>query len=85
LFDEKAWTPRETTMNAPEDVRLHEWAEFNVPAELLNRPRSVSPLARRVLAGGRPAIAPEGSRPRAFPDLGALLLPSFGFRSLPKP
>jgi hypothetical protein len=72
-------------MSAPEDIRLYEWAEFNVPADLLDRPRSVSPLARRVLAGDRRPIAAEGGKPRAFPDLGALLLPSFGFRSLPKP
>jgi hypothetical protein len=72
-------------MNAPEDVRLYEWAEFNVPADLLDRPRSMSPLARRVLTGGRPPVPAEGAKSRAFPKLGSMLLPSFGLRSLPKP
>jgi len=72
-------------MNAPEDIRLYEWAEFNLPAELLARPRSVSPLARRVLAADRRPVATEGADTRTFPDLGSLLLPGLGFRSLPKP
>jgi len=72
-------------MNAPENIRLYEWAEFNVPAELAARPRSVSPLARRVLAADRRPGAPEGASARTFPDLGSLLLPGLGFRSLPKP
>lgn len=71
-------------MNAPEDIRLYEWAEFNLPAELLTRPRSVSPLARRVLAADRRPVATEGTGARRFPDLGSLLLPGLGFRSLPK-
>jgi len=74
-------------MNAPEDIRLYEWAEFNVPAELLTRPRSVSPLARRVLAADRPLVATEGEGASGgtFPDFRSLLLPGLGFRSLPKP
>ena len=73
-------------MTAPDDIRLYEWAEFNLPAELLDRPRSVSPLARRVLAGDAPALGAtvEAARPRAFPRFASLLLP-FGFRTLPKP
>jgi hypothetical protein len=70
-------------VTAPDDIRLYEWAEFNLPAELLDRPRSVSPLARRVLAGEpRPAGAIAAS-PRAFSRFASLLLP-FGFRTLPK-
>jgi hypothetical protein len=73
-------------VTAPDDSRLHEWAEFNLPPELLDRPRSVSPLARRVLAGDTrlPGVAVEASSARAFPRLASFLLP-FGFRTLPKP
>jgi hypothetical protein len=73
-------------VTAPDDTRLYEWAEFNLPAELLNRPRSVSPLARRVLGGDQRPLgaAAEAARPSAFPHFGSLLLP-FGFRTLPKP
>ncbi len=73
-------------MTAPDDIRLYEWAEFNLPAELLDRPRSVSPLARRVLAGDAPApgAAVEAVSARAFPRFASFLLP-FGFRTLPKP
>jgi hypothetical protein len=72
-------------VTAPEDIRLYEWAEFNLPAELLDRPRSVSPLARRVLAGDprSPGTMAEAASPRAFPRFASLLLP-FGFRTLPK-
>ncbi len=71
-------------MTAPDDTRLYEWAEFNLPPELLGRPRSVSPLARRVLADV-PALgaAVQASTPRAFHRFASLLLP-FGFRTLPK-
>jgi hypothetical protein len=72
-------------VTAPDDTRLYEWAEFNLPAELLDRPRSVSPLASRVLAAeNRPAGAVGPAKPRAFASFGSLLLP-FGFRTLPKP
>jgi hypothetical protein len=76
-------------MVAIDDSRLHEWAEFNLPAEFLERSRVLSPLARRVLAaspvqGEREAANAESPR-RAFPDLGALLLPGLGLNSLPKP
>jgi len=72
-------------VTAPDDIRLYEWAEFNLPPELLDRPRSVSPLARRVLADA-PALgaAVAAASPRAFPRFASLLLP-FGFRTLPKP
>jgi len=73
-------------MSAPDDPSLYEWAEFNVPAELLHRSRIVSPLARRVLAGQkRSPEAAGGTKSLAFPDLGGLLLPGLGIRSLPKP
>jgi hypothetical protein len=72
-------------VTAPDDTRLYEWAEFNLPAELLDRPRSVSPLARRVLvAGHRPAGAVGTAKRSALASFGSLLLP-FGFRTLPKP
>jgi hypothetical protein len=71
-------------VTAPDDIRLHEWAEFNLPPELLVRPRSMSPLARRVLAGDGRASTVEASKPHAFPRFASLLLP-FGFRTLPKP
>lgn len=71
-----------------DDSRLHEWAEFNLPAELLERSAVLSPLARRVLAApvvpSREPVPGESPR-RAFPDLGALLLPGLGLNSLPKP
>jgi hypothetical protein len=51
-------------MSAIDDINLHEWAEFNVPAELLSRPRIVSPLARRVLAtSAQPAAATGAAAP----------------------
>jgi hypothetical protein len=82
-------------MIAIDDSRLHEWAEFNLPAEFLERSVVLSPLARRVLAaplaqgegegeGEREAANAEAPR-RAFPDLGALLLPGLGLNTLPKP
>jgi len=71
-----------------DDDRLHEWAEFNLPAELLGRQTVLSPLARRVLAAapaqdGRDAVAGEARR-RTLPNLGVLLLPRFGLNTLPK-
>jgi hypothetical protein len=76
-------------MIAIDDSRLHEWAEFNLPAEFLARSVALSPLARRVLAaplaqGEREAATGHAPR-RAFPDLGSLLLPGLGFTTLPKP
>jgi hypothetical protein len=72
-------------VTAPDDIRLYEWAEFNLPPELLDRPRSVSPLARRVLADARASgTAVEAASPRSFTRFASLLLP-FGFRTLPKP
>jgi hypothetical protein len=71
-------------MIAIDDTRLHEWAEFNLPAELIKRSAVLSPLARRVLAA--PTVPSDREAPRrAFPDLGALLLPGLGLNSLPKP
>lgn len=72
-------------MTAPDDTRLYEWAEFNLPAELLDRPRSVSPLARRVLADDAPTPGAviERAATRGVPRLASLLFP-FGFRTLPK-
>jgi hypothetical protein len=75
-------------MIAIDDSRIHEWTEFNLPAELLERSLVLSPLARRVLAaplaqGEREATTGDVPR-RAFPDLGALLLPGLGFTTLPK-
>jgi len=32
-----------------DDINLHEWAEYNVPAELRERAVVLSPFARRVL------------------------------------
>jgi hypothetical protein len=76
-------------MIGPNENLLYEWAEFNLPAELAERPAVLSPLARRVLAARPVPAGPEalasGSVPRAFPNLGSLLLPGLGFRSLPKP
>lgn len=76
-------------MIAIDDTRLHEWAEFNLPAELLGRGTVLSPLARRVLAAPTVQASREtadGETPRrAFPDLGSLLLPGLGLNSLPKP
>jgi hypothetical protein len=72
-----------------DDSRLHEWAEFNLPAELLERSAVLSPLARRVLAAapapGERESATQTASGRAFPNFGALLLPGLGLNSLPKP
>jgi hypothetical protein len=76
-------------MIAIDDSRLHEWAEFNLPAELQKRSAVLSPLARRVLApasaAGERGTAAAAAPRRAFPNLGALLLPGLGLNSLPKP
>jgi hypothetical protein len=75
-------------MTAIDDSRLHEWAEFNLPAELLGRQAVLSPLARRVLTArpvqGDPEPAAGDAQRRAFPNLGVLLLPRFGLNTLPK-
>jgi hypothetical protein len=71
-----------------DDVNLHEWAEFNVPAELRERAAVVlSPFARRVLAPtGSVAVAGPGTDPkRRLPNLGTLLLPGLGLGAIPKP
>jgi hypothetical protein len=71
-----------------DDVNLHEWAEFNVPAELRERAAVVlSPFARRVLtpADTVPATAAGTDPKRRFPALGSLLLPRLGLGAIPKP
>ncbi len=80
--------PGTAKMTAIDDSRLHEWAEFNLPAELLGRQAVLSPLARRVLTArpvqGDPEPAAGDAQRRAFPNLGVLLLPRFGLNTLPK-
>jgi hypothetical protein len=75
-------------MTAIDDSRLHEWAEFNLPAELLGRQAVLSPLARRVLAAppvqGDPEPAAGDAQRPVLPNLGVLLLPRFGLNTLPK-
>jgi hypothetical protein len=70
-----------------DDVNLHEWAEYNVPAELRERVVVLSPFARRVLVPTDRAYAPaaEGDAKRRLPTLGTLLLPGLGFGPVPKP
>jgi hypothetical protein len=70
-----------------DDINLHEWAEYNVPAELRERVVVLSPFARRVLVPTDrvPATAAEGDEKRRLPTLGTLLLPGLGFGPIPKP
>ena len=70
-----------------DDVNLHEWAEYNVPAELRERVVVLSPFARRVLVPSdrTQAVATEGDAKRRLPTLGTLLLPGLGFGPIPKP
>jgi len=68
-----------------DDVNLHEWAEFNVPAELRDRAIVLSPLARRVLSPSASSPGTDVVAERRLPTLSSLLLPAFGFRTLPKP
>jgi hypothetical protein len=70
-----------------DDINLHEWAEYNVPAELRERVVVLSPFARRVLVPTDrvQATAAEGDAKRRLPTLGTLLLPGFGFGAIPKP
>jgi hypothetical protein len=70
-----------------DDINLHEWAEYNVPAELRERVVVLSPFARRVLVPtDRVQATPaEGDAKRRLPTLGTLLLPRFGFGAIPKP
>src|SRR5215510_5909038 len=73
--------------NMIDDINLHEWAEYNVPAELRERVVVLSPFARRVLAPAGPmlAAAAEADSKRRLPTLGTLLLPGLGFGPIPKP
>ncbi len=68
-----------------DDVNLHEWAEYNVPAELRERTVVLSPFARRVLTPADLAPAAEGDGKRRLPTLGTLLLPGLGFGPIAKP
>jgi hypothetical protein len=70
-----------------DDVNLHEWAEYNVPAELRERVVVLSPFARRVIAPAGAVRADEvpGDPKRRLPTLGTLFLPGLGFGSIPKP
>ena len=70
-----------------DDINLHEWAEYNVPAELRERIVVLSPFARRVLSPAETArtAAAEGDPKRRLPTLGTLLLPGLGFGPIPKP
>ena len=68
-----------------DDVNLHEWAEFNVPAELRERSLVLSPLARRVLNTVAASPVADVAVERRRPALRSLLLPGFGFGTLPKP
>jgi hypothetical protein len=70
-----------------DDINLHEWAEYNVPAELRERTVVLSPFARRVLSPAETAraTAAEGDAKRRLPTLGTLLLPGLGFGPIAKP
>jgi hypothetical protein len=70
-----------------DDINLHEWAEYNVPAELRERAVVLSPFARRVLVPAERAYAAaaEGDAKRRLPTLGTLLLPGLGFGPVTKP
>lgn len=68
-----------------DDVNLHEWAEYNVPAELRERTVVLSPFARRVLAPADAARPAEGDGKHRLPSLGTLLLPGLGFGPIAKP
>jgi hypothetical protein len=70
-----------------DDINLHEWAEYNVPAELRERVVVLSPFARRVLAPADRTLAGAagGDPKRRLPTLGTLLLPGLGFGPIPKP
>jgi hypothetical protein len=70
-----------------DDLNLHEWAEYNVPAELRERTVVLSPFARRVLTPVEPvpAAALETDPKRRLPTLGTLLLPGLGLGAIPKP
>ena len=70
-----------------DDVNLHEWAEYNVPAELRERVVVLSPFARRVLVPAGRAVLPQeaGDANRRLPTLGTMLLPGLGFGPIPKP
>jgi hypothetical protein len=68
-----------------DDVNLHEWAEYNVPAELRERTVVLSPFARRVLTPADSARSVEGDGERRLPTLGTLLLPGLGFGPIAKP
>ncbi len=70
-----------------DDINLHEWAEYNVPAELRERTVVLSPFARRVLSPAESvrAAAAESDPKRRLPALGTLLLPGLGFGPIAKP
>lgn len=64
----------------------YEWAEFNLPAELVARPAVLSPFARRALRARQARDGAEaGDRAGARPGLRLLLSPGLSLTGLPKP
>lgn len=46
-----------------DEANAYEWAEFNLPMELSDRPGTVSPLARRLFAASSKKIEPQSEWP----------------------
>jgi hypothetical protein len=73
-----------------DDACPYEWAEFNIPTELLKLPVVASPFARRVLAlkhnaANSNAVWRKGAfSTTASSGVGVLLMPGVGLRPLPK-
>jgi hypothetical protein len=46
-----------------DEASAYEWAEFNLPIELSDRPHAVSPLARRLFAASTRKVEPQSEWP----------------------
>jgi hypothetical protein len=76
--------------NLADDACPFEWAEFNIPAELLQLPSGASPFARRVFAlkhrssNSGPVWRKGAFATTASSGVGVLLMPGLGLGSSPK-
>ncbi|MCL4800143.1 MAG: hypothetical protein KJ025_11195 [Burkholderiales bacterium] len=69
-----------------DDACPFEWAEYNLPDELIARAPVSSPFARRAALARRAREAAGDAAPRpALGGLRLLLPPDFGLTGLPKP
>jgi hypothetical protein len=75
--------------NMADDACPFEWAEYNLPDELIARAPVSSPFARRAMGARRTRDAAAATEPATqrgpLRSLRLLLPPDFGLPGLPKP